>query len=358
MLNDLLDIKTAKILIVDDDSVNLELVRNVLVKNDFNNVFITEDFQKGLVYYQNNILDLVLLAIEKTISNPLELIKEFNLAEYTPHPPVFVITACNEKQNRLNVLSAGAKDFICKPFYIDELLIRVSNLLDMHLTHKETVEHNNTLARIVKTRTNELRTTQKEIIERLSIASEYKDTDTAWHTKRVGLYAECLAKTMGFNEVFCEDLLLAAPLHDIGKIGIPDKVLLKTGKLDSDEWKVMQQHTSIGYEILKGSKSRLLKNAAIIALTHHERWDGQGYPQGLKDIETHLYGRITSVVDVYDALTIERPYKKAWSNEDAIELIKNGRETQFDPTVVDAFCTVKTEIIAIKHQFSDLGSWK
>ena len=357
MLNDLLDIKAAKILIVDDDKVNLVLIRNVLINNDFNNVYITQDIQKGLAYYQNNILDLVLLRIEKTTINPIELIKAFNLAEYSPNPPLVVMTTCNEKKNRLNILSNGAKDFICKPFDPDELLIRIRNFLEMHLTHKETVAHSNTLGRIVETRTNDLRATQKEIIERLSIASEYKDTDTGWHTKRVGLYAECLAKAMGFNSIVCEDLLLAAPLHDIGKIGVPDKVLLKPGKLDADEWKIMRQHTLIGHEILKNSKSRLLKNAESIALTHHERWDGQGYPQGLKDIETHLYGRITSVVDVYDALTMERPYKKAWTDEDTLELIRNGRGTQFDPELVDAFNSVKDKIIAIKHQFSALPNY-
>ena len=354
MLHDLLDIKTARILIVDDDQVDLELIRNVLIKNDFNNVSITQNFQKGLEYYQNNITDIILLCIENTAFNPIEKIKAFSFTEYNLNPPLLVMSTCNEKKYRLNLLSNGAKDFICKPLDLDELLIKIRNFLEMHLMHKEIDEHNKTLDRIVKTRTNELLATQKEIIERLGIASEYKDTDTGWHTKRVGHYAECLAKTMGFNEDVCEDLLLGAPLHDIGKIGVPDKILLKPGKLDPDEWKIMQQHTSIGFEILKGSKSRLLKNAEIIALTHHERWDGQGYPQGLKNIETHWYGRITAIADVYDALTMNRPYKKAWSDEDAIELINNGRGTQFDPELVDAFNSVKDEIIAIKHKLSDL----
>lgn len=353
MLNDLLEINAAKILIADEDKSSANKILSALKHSGFSHVININDYKKGLEYYQNNPLDLVLLGLEKSTQTPIEILKGFTCADHSPNPPVIVMTTCNEKKNRLNVLNAGAKDFICKPFDFDELLIRVSNLLEMHLAHKEIADHNGTLDHIIKARSNQLRATQYEIIERLSIAAEYKDTDTGLHTKRVGLYAKCLAKAMGFNKTVCEDLLLAAPLHDIGKIGIPDKVLLKPGKLDAAEWEIMQKHTSIGSDILSGSKSRLLKNAEIIALTHHERWDGNGYPNGLKNIETHLYGRVTAIADVYDALTMERPYKKAWTTGDALDFIDSGKGSQFDPELVDAFNSVKDEIITIKQHFSD-----
>jgi putative two-component system response regulator len=175
----------------------------------------------------------------------------------------------------------------------------------------------------VQQRTKDLLDTQKEMIERVGLAAEYRDNETAAHTIRVGLYSEIIAKALGLDDKESEQIKLAAPMHDIGKIGIPDSMLLKKEKLNNDEWELMKKHAEFGYGIFKGSKSSILKNAGIIALTHHEKWDGSGYPSGLKGNDIHLYGRITAVSDVFDALTISRPYKKAWLLEDAIKLIND-----------------------------------
>ncbi|WP_446810714.1 HD-GYP domain-containing protein [Methylomonas sp. 2BW1-5-20] len=193
----------------------------------------------------------------------------------------------------------------------------------------------------------ELLKTQDDILESLGIADEFKDLDSHAHMQRVGQYAAHIAKSMGLSDQAVRELLVTAPLHDVGKIGVPDKVLSKPGKLDAIEWEMMKQHTTHGYNLLKGSNSRLLKVAEIIALSHHERWDGRGYPQGLRNTEIHLYGRITAIADVYDALTMARPYKKAWSHDQAAALIAGGRGTQFDPELVDVFQSIQNDFLSI-----------
>ncbi len=193
----------------------------------------------------------------------------------------------------------------------------------------------------------ELLKTQDDILESLGIADEFKDLDSHAHMQRVGQYAAHIAKSMGLSDQAVRELLVTAPLHDVGKIGVPDKVLSKPGKLDAIEWEMMKQHTTHGYNLLKGSNSRLLKVAEIIAFSHHERWDGRGYPQGLRNTEIHLYGRITAIADVYDALTMARPYKKAWSHDQAAALIAGGRGTQFDPELVDVFQSIQNDFLSI-----------
>jgi putative two-component system response regulator len=200
---------------------------------------------------------------------------------------------------------------------------------------------------VLPKRSDELLKTQNDILESLGIAADFRDLDSRAHMLRVGQYAAHLAKSIGFDSQMVEVLLIAAPLHDVGKIGVPDKVLLKPGKLDESEWEMMKQHTTHGYNMLKGSNNSLLKTAEIIALSHHERWDGTGYPLGLKNTDIHLYGRITAIADVYDALTMERPYKKAWTHQQAAELIADSRATQFDPKLVDVFQTIQGDFLSI-----------
>ncbi|MCQ8102483.1 HD domain-containing protein [Methylomonas sp. SURF-2] len=204
---------------------------------------------------------------------------------------------------------------------------------------------------LVQDQAQELLKLQAEILERLGIAGEFKDTDTDFHTQRVGHFAGCLAREVGFGADIVHEITLTAQLHDIGKVGVPDHVLLKPGKLNSEEWKIMKQHTIHGHNILKGSSSRLLKSAEVIALTHHERWDGTGYPHGLKGQETHVYGRITAIADVYDALTMHRPYKAAWSHKQAAAYIADGAGSQFDPELVKAFSSVQHQFAALSKQW-------
>lgn len=350
MLYELLDIESANIFIIDNDEKNLNLLTEILTRHGFRNLTSFQSPQNAVAAYRANKPDLVLLDSTLPQLTILDVLRLFQETIYYPAPPVLVLTADKNHQACLNFLKRGAKDFMNKPFDTEELLCRVNNLLQMYLAHTESLQHNGTLDVLVEKRTSELLNTQKEILDRLGSAAEFKDKDTYRHTQRVGCFAACLAKTLGFNEQVVEDLLLTAPLHDVGKIGVPDHILFKPGKLDESEWEQMKQHTTHGFNILKGSNSRLLKTAEIIALTHHERWDGAGYPQRLISTNIHLYGRITSIADVYDALTMDRPYKNAWTHEQAAALIFEGRGTQFDPELVDVFQTVQDDFLSISKR--------
>jgi putative two-component system response regulator len=192
-----------------------------------------------------------------------------------------------------------------------------------------------------------------DTIYRLSMASEYRDEDTGAHIKRMSRYSAAVARHMGLSESDVETILYAAPMHDLGKIGIPDKILLKPAKLDPAEWKIMKQHTVIGAKILKESDAEFIKLAEIIAQCHHEKWDGTGYPGSLKGIDIPIAGRITAIADVFDALTSKRPYKEPFSVEESLSIIREGRGTHFDPEVVDAFFAILDEILAIKKEYDD-----
>jgi len=353
MIMDLLDIENANILVIDDEKINLELIEKLLKKNGFSNINLFPEAVEALEYYQKTPPDLVLLDINMSGLSGFDVLQRFEDIHHTPQPPVLAITVLTDRKMRLQALKLGIRDFINKPFDDEETIMRMRNSLKMHLAHKENIEYSQTLEELVQYRTKDLLETQNEMIERLALAAEYRDNDTATHTVRVGYYAKVLAQTLGISEQEAENLRLSAPMHDIGKLGIPDNVLLKTGKLNADEWACMQGHAEIGYKILKDSNSLILKNAGIIALSHHEKWDGSGYPSGLKGTEIHLYGRITAVADVFDALTMIRPYKKAWTIEDATQLIRDESGKHFDPSIVEAFNQVLDQLVAIRETFSD-----
>ena len=235
MLKDLLDIHSANILVVDDEAINLEIIKEMLSSAGYSNLNLTNSPKKAIQFYSHTPPDIVLLDIKMSEMSRFEVIQHFQSINHVPEPPVLILTALADKQTRLQALSSGARDFISKPFDADETLNRIRNLLEMHLAHKEIIVHNETLDRAVNQRTKELQKAQKEIIERLGYAAEFKDNETGVHTIRVGHFSQCLAKAINFNDTEAERLLYAAPMHDIGKIGIPDKVLLKPGKLDADE---------------------------------------------------------------------------------------------------------------------------
>jgi response regulator RpfG family c-di-GMP phosphodiesterase len=208
----------------------------------------------------------------------------------------------------------------------------------------------------VRERTQELRESQLEVVRRLGRAAEFRDDDTGLHISRMSRFCARLAKEAGFSDAECELLLQAAPMHDIGKIGIPDDVLLKPGKLDEDEWRIMRSHTIVGAEILSGGTSKLLEVAREIALAHHEKWDGSGYPNGLEKEAIPIFARIASICDVFDALTSVRPYKQAWPNEKAFDFIEEAAGTQFDPHLAKLFGVIRNEIERIQEESRDLGA--
>jgi putative two-component system response regulator len=353
MLTELLDLNNSRILLVDDEIMNLEIIQELLEDAGYNNIIATSDPENAVDIYKKNVLDLVLLDINMPMMTGFEVMAQFNEVYYPLPPPILILTAQGDKKTLLKALNSGARDFLRKPFDFEEIILRVRNLLEMHLAHKEILDHTETLEKVVNDRTKALLESQKEIIERLGFAAEYKDTETSAHTIRVGHYAQTLAIALGLNQKESEQLLLAAPMHDIGKIGIPDKILLKKGKLDKEEWGIMKKHTQIGYDIMQNSKCTLLKNAGIIALTHHEKWDGSGYPFAIKGTDIHLFGRITAIADVFDALMMKRPYKEAWPLDKVLQLLNNESGKHFDPEIVHVFNKVLDDILMIREKYSN-----
>jgi putative two-component system response regulator len=251
--------------------------------------------------------------------------------------PILVLTADMTPQAKQQALSGGASDFLLKPFDATEVLLRIGNLLQTRRLHLELQDQNQLLERRVSDRTAQLEAAHNEILERLALAAEYRDDETHQHTLRVGEASALLAAALGLSDEQVGQLRQAAPLHDIGKIGISDTVLLKPAKLTPEEFEHVKTHTLIGGRILADSPVTVLQLGREIALTHHERWDGSGYPHGLKGEGIPLSGRIVTVADVFDALTHDRPYKHAWPIDQAVAEITTQRERQFDPDVVDAF---------------------
>jgi putative two-component system response regulator len=264
----------------------------------------------------------------------------------TRNIPVIFVTALRESKDESMGFACGAVDYITKP--IRETIVRARVK-----THLALYDQNRALERLVQERTAELNETRLEILHRLGSAGEYRDNETGLHVVRVCHYSRVIASAYGLPESEAELLYNAAALHDTGKIGVPDAILFKPGKLDDNEWVTMKTHSEIGHKIIGAHENRLLKAAAMIAQTHHERWDGNGYPLGLKGADIPLFGRIVSIVDMFDALTSVRPYKRAWPIEEAIAEIVRCRELHFDPRVVDVFLSVVPELTAIQQKFAD-----
>lgn len=251
----------------------------------------------------------------------------------------------------MRALSAGVRDFITKPFDRNELLMRVRNLLDAQMAHRLVHDQKAVLEEMVRARTDELRRTRLQVVQRLGMAAEYRDEETGSHILRMSHISVLLARAVGWNESDCELILNASPMHDIGKICIPDAILLKPGIYEPDEFEIMKTHTTIGAKLLEADDSDLLRMAREIALTHHEKWNGCGYPGGLEGDMIPQAGRIAALADVFDALTSERPYKKKWPVEKAVEFIRNESERSFDPVLVDVFMQELPAIIDIKQKY-------
>ena len=336
-------LKQGKILIVDDEKANVRLLEMTLEDAGYSNVHSTTDSLEALALFRSIGPDLVLLDLAMPHLDGFAIMRQLheemsdNAAVSDNRVPILVLTADAATGAKHKALKEGAEDFLTKPLDKTEVLLRINNLLEgrFHSVLLEAKVQERT--RDLEKRTQELEQSQLETLQRLALAAEYRDDDTGLHTKRVGVMASRIAENLHLPQSQVDVLHRAAPLHDVGKIGITDLILLKPGKLTDEEFDTMKQHTSIGAGMLSGSTSPWLQMAEEIALTHHERWDGRGYPQRWSGEAIPITGRVVAVADVFDALTHERPYKKAWPVEEALAEIARQSGQQFDPQVVEAF---------------------
>lgn len=349
----------AKILIVDDEDRNLRLMEAMLSPLGYE-LFLARDGEEALSKCRETEFDLILLDLMMPVMDGYEVTRRLKSNENSKIVPIVIVTALHEVQDRVKAIELGADDFLTKPVDKTELRARVTSLLKVKAYNDHMRNYQRELEDEVAKRTQELKKAFEKIknasletIYRLTQAAEYKDEDTGAHIQRMSNYSATIARAMGLNEKTVESILYAAPMHDIGKIGISDRILLKPGKLDPDEWTIMKTHTTIGGRILSGSDAGFIRLGEIIALTHHEKWDGSGYPEGLKGKKIPLVGRIVAITDVFDALTTKRPYKEPFSLEKSFDIIKKGRGNHFDPDVADAFFASTDTLLAIKDTFRD-----
>jgi len=343
----------APILVIDDISSNVEMVTGLLNLGGFTEVSGTTDPKEGLRLAESGDYDLLLLDMRMPELDGLEFMKRLRARDRVDQPAVIVLTAQTDEDTRRAALSAGARDFLNKPFKLWELSQRVRNTLEIQILYRRSREFNAVLEAKVAERTRELKETQLDVVRRLATAAEFRDNETGQHIIRMSVIAHQIALSYGLSEAEADEIRDAAPLHDIGKIGISDAILLKQGKLEPEEWEIMKRHAEIGGQILEGAVSPQVALARTIALTHHEKWDGNGYPQGLKGDEIPIAGRIVAVADVFDALTAVRPYKRAWRVDEAVDLITKSAGGHFDPKVVEAFLRDLPAILEIKNRFRD-----
>jgi putative two-component system response regulator len=330
---------SARILVVDNEDSNVRTLSRILKAAGYTNVVATTDPTQVLTLFAEQEPDLVLLDLHMPVLDGVAVLER--LAEVaTPHSylPVLVLTGDSSQQARRRALSKGAKDFVTKPFEVDEVLLRIRNLLETKYLHREIATENVVLEQRVRERTAELEDAHLDTLERLAVAAEFRDDDTGRHTERVAAISAHLARAAGMDDEKIESVRRAAPLHDLGKIGIPDSILRKPGSLTAEEWDIMKTHTTAGARILGGGRSRVIRLAEEIALSHHERWDGTGYPEGRAGEAIPLSARVVAVADVFDALTSDRVYRKAWAPGDVLAHIQSHAGTHFDPTLA-RLCT-------------------
>lgn len=343
----------SRILIVDDEPANLRLLDKILSGQNFKNLVLVADSREVLTHYNTARPDLILLDINMPHLDGYQVMEQIKALKDPLQPPIVILTAQHGKDFLMRALLGGARDFITKPFDRNELIMRVNNLLDAQMGLRLMHDQKTWLEETVRKRTEELRSTRLEIVRRLGMAAEYRDEETGAHILRMSACCAMLARETGWDETQVELILNASPMHDIGKIGIPDAILLKPGKLEPGEWDIMKKHAAIGASMLEGDDSRLMRMARDIALTHHEKWDGSGYPQGLKGEDIPMAGRIAAVADVFDALTSDRPYKSAWSQEDAMDFVRENSGAHFDPDLVMLLETKLPEVLAIRERYRD-----
>jgi putative two-component system response regulator len=356
------------ILVVDDEPANVLLLQKLLSSSGYQQVECTTDPHEVLRLYKEIRPDLILLDLHMPGLNGFEVMDHL-AAVISPHDyvPILVLTADASPDSRQKALTSGAKDFLTKPFDADEVLVRVANLLEARSLHLQLRGHNELLEEKVKERTSalwsvigqleraqtDLRVAQEETITALSLAAEFRDDETSRHIERMSRYCGVLANAADLDVERTDIIRLAAKMHDVGKIGVPDSILLKPGKLTYEEFDIMKTHAQIGYEILGGSTSALAKTAATIAWTHHEKVDGTGYPNGLSGSDIPFEGRIAAVADVFDALTTNRVYRKAFDLPQSLDIMREGRGTHFDADLLDLFFERMDEVLTLKQELDE-----
>jgi len=347
------DTKSANILIVDDEPANIKLLEKFLRMQGYDNLVSTTRPEETAVLLSKHNSDLILLDLNMPGMNGYAVIEQLKNAAMEHYPAILVLTASDIRSERIRALDVGARDFVSKPFDAAELLLRVRNLLEVQMAQKHMRNQNDFLEQKVRIRTKDIYDARLKIVRYLGRAAEYRDNETGLHIVRMSKISVLLGSTIGMAAEQCELLLHAAPMHDIGKIGIPDHILLKPGKLNAQEWEIMKTHTHIGSEILSGDESDLMAMAHDIAISHHEKWDGSGYPYNLKGSEIPVVGRVCALADVFDALTSDRPYKKAWSIGEAVDYIVDEREKHFDPLIVEAFIENIDGVLKIISKYAE-----
>ncbi len=342
-----MNFESMKIVSVDDNQNNLFLIEAICSDMGLT-VKSFDDSLNALVYCLQNEVDMILVDFMMPNLNGLQFIEEFR--KNKKHIPIIMITAVGDDENvHKKAFDLGANDFLNKPVNAVIFQARILNLLTNHQNRILLEDRAKLLQQEVEKATKSLVDREHETLQILGKTAEYKDPETASHVARVAKYSKLLAREYGLSQKEQDIIFYAAPFHDLGKVGIEDKILLKPGKLDEDEFKIMKTHAQIGYEILKNSKSEYLQAGAVIALTHHEKWDGSGYPNALTSENIHVFGRIVSIADVFDALTSFRPYKKAWSFEEALKYLDDKSGKDFDPKMVEIF---KNKIDEVKEIYN------
>ncbi|MBW3540113.1 MAG: response regulator, partial [Planctomycetes bacterium] len=353
------DGRPARIMIVDDDAANVLLIRKFLKGYGYENFVVATEARRTIELIRREEPDVVLLDAAMPHISGIDILRAMDGDERLRNVPVIILTETAQASMKTEALELGAADFLTKPIDPSELVPRIRNVLTAKAHRDYLARHSEELEREIHERTAELEASRREVILCLARAAEFRDDDTGWHVMRVGRYAGVIAREMGFAEDWIEKLEQAAQLHDVGKIGIPDAILLKPGQLDPDEYELVQRHckfgrriiqpmssaetsavrghAELGAGILSAANSPVLKLASTIAQTHHERWDGTGYPLGLAGDDIPIEGRITAVADVFDALSSQRPYKPPFPRQKCFQILEEGRGTQFDPRVLDAF---------------------
>jgi putative two-component system response regulator len=323
---------SSPILIVDDEVQNLELLNQIL-KDDYKLVF-AKNGEKALQAVEKHKPSLILLDVEMPVMDGYEVCSHLKRNTNSANIPVIFVTSHSKMREEARGFEVGAADYIIKPITPEIVKLRVANHLSL-------------------VRAGVLERSYRDAIKMLAIAGHYNDTDTGLHVWRMAAYARMLAEKTGMPEQDCAQIERAAPMHDMGKIGIPDSVLRKPGKLNDEEWAVMKIHPQIGHEILSRSSAPVFRLAAEISLHHHEQWDGSGYPEGLSGEDISLPSRIVAIADVFDALTTKRPYKEPWSMDKAFNYLAEKAGTQFDPELIEIFCKCRNEVEEIKEKYRD-----
>jgi len=330
----------AMILVVDDSERNRRLLGALLTSEGYGH-YEAANGETALSMAYTHEPDIILLDVMMPGMDGYQVAEKLKQKQETKDIPIIMVTALEDQQSRIRGLAAGAEEFVSKPVNANELQIRVRNLLRLKQAGDILKKHKQILEVQVAKRAKELQTSFVETIYTLMRAAEYRDDETGVHVKRISYYTKVLAEALGMDETFCEIIFYASPMHDIGKIGIPDRILLKPGGFTPDEWEIMQTHTTIGADIMEDQTSPYLQMGRDIALSHHERWDGDGYPHGLKGEAISLPARVMQICDVYDALRSKRPYKPAFDHARTTSIIIKGDDhtdpSHFDPDVLSAF---------------------